>query len=920
MRPTISAAAVATASKRLLLLQSLLPLLTVLLLTSSRTSGLAFSDEATSYPGHSFSHMELYDFRGVEFLAVAQTNQLINMRADFSEKYITQIGPRNDSTVCSPIQMQPNIMGINKLKCQIHSMDNYIKAMTLHNGSLYFCMSYLSSSCAAAPLTDGPLSVNFTEIDRKLQHLSRSLLCRNEAAKTQLTVAPKYISSDTKSNNGLYLSMPFCSTKNLENTVESVISIVELKTLQLFRIGSFSAFHSEILPHNSKRRPNALSYHYSFKYTDGPHEYVYFLLTAREVVSSQFSQVRIGRLCTRDVYMTGYVEMHIYCSHADADPTATYGYIGEAAIFTKAGGQLAASLGIPATEPVLFLSSRVFDSSISNWHQGVCAVPISSINARLNRIVVDCLQGQAYFGPAYIRDPTKCPGRGFETQPAESDAPAPPQCTPFQPQPEWGGMVGLKEQHRYQTNFIASVDVSVNITSVAVLPLQNGATVLYIGTSAGELLHYSVLSQRQSYLFDNATVGSGPVLSIRTGRRRLFALTKTQVGSHPYASCEQRHLSCSACLGSRNPHCVWSNLAGAPGCRTWDRPGRPDPDSHVISAENCPTVASVNNADICVDKPRLERRVSVDLQLAHAPRVTYYCHYVADGAAVMPSREAELQGTYQLGGSLTVRCPVDMAELQLFLGSQASRRLSVQVTGSRASPQPYYASVDAEAFSCHLHSSCTSCTAGGGRRRLCSWCSLQAACVHQPSIDCPDDVGRSAVANGTTGGSCPLVGVGNGATADDREIAQPSGTSARLVYNLSGYKSFMQSFSCSVACPGSEAAEYPASLLDAQPESAGGSRRLLECRTGILQRQQQPAAATLLCSVVFHWSDRTGGKHVVEPAVASASRLLLYHCQSMAASCDDCTLGIQDDRFSCVWCPTAALPAQRLIIARQTRL
>uniref|UniRef100_A0A1I8J791 Sema domain-containing protein n=1 Tax=Macrostomum lignano TaxID=282301 RepID=A0A1I8J791_9PLAT len=885
-------------------------LFTLLWLLAHACLAVELSTEKTSYTGRNFTHIELYtDRNGVEYIVLAQPDQLINIRADFQHAYVTAIGPKNDSAKCLPHQVRQGLA-----KCNIQPMANHVKAMTVKSGYLYFCMTYLCGSCDRTPLTpDQQLVVNFTAIDEKLKSATRAVLCRDPAAKTTLTVAPKYYSLEASPEPGLYLAMPFCiaNNLNLESSVESVMSIVSLSTMQPFKIGDFSPFWSEVIPSSNKRKQDVLSYHYSFSYNSGSYSYVYYLLTAKSVRNSEFSEMRIGRFCSMDLYLSGYVEMFITCNVPDADQQLRFGYFGEAATFVLPGRQLARSLNASPDEPMLFYTARVLDQEL-NKRQGVCAVPIAELNRRLDAIISDCGRGFGYRGPSYIRQHFPCSNRG-----GWESADGPPFCAGSSGlQTEWTGTVDrMGSQHSYYGRFLALVDPATELlTSLAARPVYNGRTALFVGTSVGGLIRYSVgqVDYGSSTMYDRADVADGraeAVTELRAGASRLFALTASKVSSHPYADCETRYKTCQSCLESRDPHCVWSNRDTV-GCLTWLKPEQPDRDI-ITSAAECLQVSSVINSSINVNASIMDTLVT--LVVTKEPNVGIYCYYMNsdNDGTVFETRPSELQ-LYRAG--VGVSCRLSVPDLRQYLGEMVSRNLTVRLSSAPSDATHYLVSVAVQIYNCRRHPNCTRCV---GSSAPCRWMPLKSNCVAASDVASASSSAADVVVSGVA--ECPAVW-------PLRRLVLPSGHSEDLDFSLSGfYPAFMRSFICELNCSQQPSGplRLPATILSYSNSSSSAAHPVLRC--SVFELSYAEHEPVRVCRLNIVWHDGLGSSGDLDSPVAAdggedGGSLRLYKCHRMAEQCDDCTL-YTEELYRCVWCvasrrcsptcPTssAALPA-----------
>ncbi|KAM9505091.1 plexin-A1-like [Salvelinus alpinus] len=196
---------------------------------------------------------------------------------------------------------------------------------------------------------------------------------------------------------------------------------------------------------------------------------------------------------------------------------------------------------------------------------------------------------------------------------------------------------------------------------------------------------------------------------------------RIRVSRVPVESCEQ-YSSCSACLGSGDPHCGWCVLHNV--CSRKDRCERADePQRFASRVEQCVKL-SVQPRNISVTMSE----VQLVLQAQNVPNLS---------AGVNCSFEdyTETEGRI-FGGRIYCLSP-STREVAPITRNQGDKRtvklyLKSKETGKK------FASVDFVFYNCSVHQSCLSCVNGSFP---CHWCKYRHMCT-QNAKDCSFQEGR----------------------------------------------------------------------------------------------------------------------------------------------------------------------------------
>uniref|UniRef100_A0A8C5H3F0 Plexin-A1 n=1 Tax=Gouania willdenowi TaxID=441366 RepID=A0A8C5H3F0_GOUWI len=307
-------------------------------------------------------------------------------------------------------------------------------------------------------------------------------------------------------------------------------------------------------------------------------QFVYYLtlqldtqLTSPDASSEQFFTSKIVRLCVDDPKFYSYVEFPIGCTKDGVEFRLV-----QDAYLARPGSRLARSLGIQEREEVLF---TVFAQGQKNRakppkESAMCLFTMRQIKEKIKERIQSCYRGEGKLSLPWLLNKEL----GCINSPLQIDDNF---CGQDFNQP-LGGTTAIEGIPLY-------VDKDDGMTSVAAYDYR-GHTVVFTGTRSGRMKKVGLLGVWKSDLHIPL------VLIMKCLLSRNFV---TQV---PVEDCEQ-YTSCSACLGSGDPHCGWCVLHNV--CSRKDRCERAEePQRFTTRMEQCvhlsvqPNTVSVTMSEV----------------------------------------------------------------------------------------------------------------------------------------------------------------------------------------------------------------------------------------------------------------------------------------------------------------------------------
>uniref|UniRef100_H9ZAZ0 Plexin-A3 n=1 Tax=Macaca mulatta TaxID=9544 RepID=H9ZAZ0_MACMU len=574
--------------------------------------------------------------------------------------------------------------------------------------------------------------------------------------------------------------------------------------------------------------------------------FVYFLTlqldtqqTLLDTAGEKFFTSKIVRMCAGDSEFYSYVEFPIGCSWRGVE----YRLV-QSAHLAKPGLLLAQALGVPADEDILFtIFSQGQKNRASPPRQTIlCLFTLSNINAHIRRRIQSCYRGEGTLAlPWLLNKELPCIN------------------TPMQINGNFCGLVlnqPLGGLHVIE-GLPLLADSTDGMASVAAYTYRRHS-VVFIGTRSGSLKKVRVDGSQDAHLYETVPVVDGsPILRdllFSPDHQHIYLLSEKQVSQLPVETCEQ-YPSCTACLGSGDPHCGWCVLQHR-CCREGACPGASAPHGFAEELNKCVQVR-VRPNNVSVMSPGVQLTVTL--------------HNVPDlsaGVSCTFEEVAESEAILLPSGELLCPSP-SLQELRaLTRGHGATRTVRLQLLSKETGVR--FAGADFVFYNCSVLQSCMSCV---GSPYPCHWCKYRHACTSRPH-ECSFQEGRVRSPEG-----CPEI-LPSGDLLIPVGVMQPLTLRAK---NLPQPQSGQKNYECVVRVQGRQQ-RVPAVRFNSSS---------VQCQNASYSYEGDEHGDTELdFSVVWD-----GDFPIDKPP---SFRALLYKCWAQRPSCGLCLKA--DPRFNCGWC------------------
>ncbi|XP_028307905.1 plexin-A1 isoform X2 [Gouania willdenowi] len=573
-------------------------------------------------------------------------------------------------------------------------------------------------------------------------------------------------------------------------------------------------------------------------------QFVYYLtlqldtqLTSPDASSEQFFTSKIVRLCVDDPKFYSYVEFPIGCTKDGVEFRLV-----QDAYLARPGSRLARSLGIQEREEVLF---TVFAQGQKNRakppkESAMCLFTMRQIKEKIKERIQSCYRGEGKLSLPWLLNKEL----GCINSPLQIDDNF---CGQDFNQP-LGGTTAIEGIPLY-------VDKDDGMTSVAAYDYR-GHTVVFTGTRSGRMKKILVNSQA-AMLYENVVVSDGnPILRdllLSPDHQYLYALTDKQVTQVPVEDCEQ-YTSCSACLGSGDPHCGWCVLHNV--CSRKDRCERAEePQRFTTRMEQCVHLSvQPNTVSVTMSEVQLVLQAQNVPSLSAGVNCSFEDFVETEGRiyngrifCLSPSTKEISPITREWG---------DQRVIKLYLRSKE--------TGKK------FTSVDFVFYNCSVHQSCLSCVNGNFP---CHWCKYRHMCT-QDASDCSFQEGLV-----NTSEECPQI-------LPSTQIYIPAGVMrpiTLLAQNLPQPQSGQRNYECIFHIQGS---------MHSVPALRFNSSSIQCQKTTYDYEGGDISDLPVDLSVVWN------GNFVIDNPFNIQAHL--YKCRALRDSCGMCLKA--DPRFECGWC------------------
>uniref|UniRef100_A0A3P8YNQ3 Plexin-A1 n=1 Tax=Esox lucius TaxID=8010 RepID=A0A3P8YNQ3_ESOLU len=812
------------------------PLFPILLLLSGVSATIPRDLRTFSPPEGGLTHLVVHNKTGEVYLGAV--NWIFKLSSNLTKLRSHVTGPVVDNEKCYPPP------GVQSCPHELAQTNNVNKLLLLDYGQnrLIACGSTSQGICQFLRLDD---LFKLGEPHHRKEHYLSSVA---EAG----TMSGVVIGGEAAGGGGgagkLFVGTPIDGKSEYFPTLSSRKLMANEENADMFSFVYQDEFVSSQLkiPSDTLSKFPAFDIYYIYGFSS--EQFVYYLtmqldtqLTSPDASGEQFFTSKIVRLCVDDPKFYSYVEFPIGCTKDGVE----YRLVQDAYL-SRPGAKLARSLDITEDEEVLF---TVFAQGQKNRakppkESALCLFTLRRIKEKIKERIQSCYRGEGKLSlPWLLNKELAC-----INSPLQIDDNF---CGQDFNQP-LGGTTTIEGLPLF-------VDKDDGMTSVAAYD-YHGHTVAFTGTRSGHVKKVGHGGGGPAVLYENVVVSEGsPILRdllFSPDHQHIYALTDKQVNRVPVESCEQ-YPSCSACLGSGDPHCGWCVLHNV--CSRKDRCERADePQRFASRGEQCVKL-SVQPGNISVTMSEVQVR-GLTGNLRNVPNLS---------AGVNCSFEdyTETEGRI-FGGRIYCLSP-STREVAPITRNQGDKRtvklyLKSKETGKK------FASVDFVFYNCSVHQSCLSCVNG---LFPCHWCKYRHMCT-QNANDCSFQEGRVNVSE-----ECPQI-------LPSSQIYIPVGVMkpiTLLAKNLPQPQSGQRNYECIFHIQG---ATYSVTALRFNSTS-------IQCqKTSYDYEGNDISDLPVGLSVVWN-----GNQVIDNPFHIQAH---LYKCYALRDSCGMCLKA--DPRFECGWC------------------
>nr|XP_034984507.1 plexin-A4 [Zootoca vivipara] len=584
--------------------------------------------------------------------------------------------------------------------------------------------------------------------------------------------------------------------------------------------------------------------YYIYGFSSG--NFVYFLTLQPEMISppgsttkEQVYTSKLVRLCKEDTAFNSYVEVPIGCEKNGVE----YRLL-QAAHLSKAGAILARSLGIRPEDDVLFavFSKGQKRKMKSLDESALCIFALKRINDRIKDRLQSCYRGEGTLDLAWLKvKDIRCSSAllTIDDNFCGLDMNAP---------------LGVSEMVRGLPVLTEDKD---RMTSVIAYVYKNHS-LAFVGTKSGKLKKIRVDGPIRGALEYEIVqvVDTGPILrdmDFSVDHKHLYLMSDKQLTRVPVESCGQ-YKSCSACLGSGDPHCGWCVLHNA--CTRKEQCERSrEPRRFASEMQQCVRL-TVHPNNISVSQ------YSVMLVLE-----TYNVPELSDGVNCTFGDLSEMDGVV-LGSRIQCKSPAAKEVPKIITENGDHHIVQLQLKSKETGMT--FASTSFVFYNCSVHNSCLSCVESPYR---CHWCKYRHVCTHEP-LNCHFLEGRVKVPE-----DCPqLLHVNKILVPVD--VIKPITLKAK---NLPQPQSGQRGYECIISIQGNEK-RVPALRFNSSS---------VQCQnTSYTYDGTEINSLPVELTVVWN-----GDFNIDNPA---QNKVHLYKCGAMRDSCGLCLKA--DPDYECGWC------------------
>uniref|UniRef100_A0A8C9VS73 Plexin-A3 n=1 Tax=Scleropages formosus TaxID=113540 RepID=A0A8C9VS73_SCLFO len=776
----------------------------------------------------SLTHLTVHRKTGEVF--VGAVNRIYKLSANLTELRSHMTGPVEDNSKCYP---PPSVRACTH---KLESSDNVNKLLLVDyaGNRLVACGSIWQGVCQFLRLED--LFKLGEPHHRKEHYLSGAKEADGMAGVV-------------KGGSRLFIGAAIDGKSEYFPTLSSRKLVADEESVNMFSL----VYQDEFVSSQIKIPSDTLSLYPAFDiyyvYGFSSRTYIYFLtlqldtqLTQMDATGEKFFTSKIVRMCADDTEFYSYVEFPLGCTKDGVE----YRLV-QAAYKHRPGKLLAQALGLSEEDDVLFVVFSQGQKNRANPPREtvLCLFTLRQVNLAMRERIKSCYRGEGKLSLPWLLNKE-----------------GPSCCLSFQPKQIGDDFCGLVlNQPLGGLRVIEGTPLfderMDGMASVAAYTYGDHS-VVFVGTRSGHLKKIRVDGipppSQNALLYETVSVVEGsPILRdmvFSPDYQYIYLLSDKQVSRVPVEDCGQ-YSTCSACIGSGDPHCGWcvlhSKCSRRDACEKWN-----EPMHFNVELDQCVNI-SVTPNNMSVTSP--------SIQVLNAPSLSM-------GVTCVFEELTESPGEVLAKGQILCMSPSlrDVPSITQGYGDKRVVKLSLKSkeTGHK------FITTDFVFYNCSVLQSCLSCVKSPFP---CNWCKYRHICTNNLA-ECSFHEGRVSNVEG-----CPQI-------LPINDILVPAGVIRPITLrarNLPQPQSGQKNYECVFNIQG-KVQRIPAVRFNSS---------CIQCQnTSYWYDGDDVGDLPVDFSIVWD-----GDFFIDKPATMKA---LLYKCEAQRDSCGLCLKA--DSAFSCGWC------------------
>uniref|UniRef100_A0A8C9VF54 Plexin A3 n=1 Tax=Scleropages formosus TaxID=113540 RepID=A0A8C9VF54_SCLFO len=783
----------------------------------------------------SLTHLTVHRKTGEVF--VGAVNRIYKLSANLTELRSHMTGPVEDNSKCYP---PPSVRACTH---KLESSDNVNKLLLVDyaGNRLVACGSIWQGVCQFLRLED--LFKLGEPHHRKEHYLSGA----KEADGMAGVVVGEEDTTGTegkkkkKGGSRLFIGAAIDGKSEYFPTLSSRKLVADEESVNMFSL----VYQDEFVSSQIKIPSDTLSLYPAFDiyyvYGFSSRTYIYFLtlqldtqLTQMDATGEKFFTSKIVRMCADDTEFYSYVEFPLGCTKDGVE----YRLV-QAAYKHRPGKLLAQALGLSEEDDVLFVVFSQGQKNRANPPREtvLCLFTLRQVNLAMRERIKSCYRGEGKLSLPWLLNKDSLPQIGDDF------------CGLVLNQP-LGGLRVIEGTPLFDERMDGMASVAAYT--------YGDHSVVFVGTRSGHLKKIRVDGipppSQNALLYETVSVVEGsPILRdmvFSPDYQYIYLLSDKQVSRVPVEDCGQ-YSTCSACIGSGDPHCGWcvlhSKCSRRDACEKWN-----EPMHFNVELDQCVNI-SVTPNNMSVTSP--------SIQVLNAPSLSM-------GVTCVFEELTESPGEVLAKGQILCMSPSlrDVPSITQGYGDKRVVKLSLKSkeTGHK------FITTDFVFYNCSVLQSCLSCVKSPFP---CNWCKYRHICTNNLA-ECSFHEGRVSNVEG-----CPQI-------LPINDILVPAGVIRPITLrarNLPQPQSGQKNYECVFNIQG-KVQRIPAVRFNSS---------CIQCQnTSYWYDGDDVGDLPVDFSIVWD-----GDFFIDKPATMKA---LLYKCEAQRDSCGLCLKA--DSAFSCGWC------------------